>query len=261
MEGAYMDYIEKRTKELETLVNNNDPDQLLALLKSWSFKPTYSIVNALLIYEQLKRPAIALGTRKYWESKGFAIKYGAKPITIWKPVKNPEDDNIIEGYLQKSRYDITQTTGKMPYMFNLNDALLSILKQLRISVKIDIRNPQFATDEYTQSGRAIILNPSKSNNILYDLAPIVVGKFIYDSHAKERATTAAAMLIYRSTGDDSVLRQLIASGEIRKATILTDRAAYSTVFNSLNTWFPGINQIPDNEIGNSPEISKDELNP
>ena len=254
-----MDYIENRTKELETLVNNNDPEQLLALLKSWSFKPTYSMCNALLIYDQLKRPAVALGTKKYWESKGFFVKYGAKPIVIWKPIKNPDNDKVVEGYSQKNRYDITQTTGKMPYMFKLDDALMSILKQQMISVKIDIRSPQFATEEYSQAGRALILNPALSNNILHDLAPIVVSKCIFEEHAKERSATAAAMLIYRSTGNDSVLRKMIESGEITKATVITDRAAYSAVYDNLQTWFPGINQVP--ELGNEPEIPKEDINP
>ena len=233
--------IKELSNELESQLNHNDPEQLLALLKVWSFKPNYSEKNSLLLFSQLNRPPISLGNKKYWESIGYSIKPGEKPITIWIPVKNEETQE--KTYELRNRYDITQTTGTMPYMFQLKDAIKCMLQYLRVTVKTDETSPVFINDDYSHI-KPLTINPSMSNEPLLDLAPYVVKKMINDPIARERYKTASAMLIYRTTGSDTQLKGLIFSGEVSKASIVTDRAAYRAIYDNYEKWFPGLEKIP-----------------
>ena len=249
--GEDLNYTEK-TQNLESLLKANDPEQLLSLLKVWSFKPHYSEKNALLIFSQLHRPAVSLGSKKYWESIGFDIKPGEKPVVIWVPVKS-EEPNKETAFEFKNRYDVTQTTGSIQYMFRLEDVLKSILRYQRISVRSDKNSPEFVKEEHS-NGRVMIINPTLSNNVLTDLVPIIAGKMILESHAKESIKAASAMLIYRTTGNDEYLRQQIFSEQITKATIIRDRAAYRAIYDHFDKWFPGLEKIPEKTIEQEPVI-------
>ena len=240
------------TQKLESLLKNNDPEQLLALLKVWSFKPQYSEKNALLLFSQLHRPPISLGSKKYWENIGFSIKSGEKPVVIWVPVKSEEPDKE-KLYEFKNRYDVTQTTGTIPYMFKLKDVLKSILRHQRIAFRIDNNSTEFVKEDYSH-GRALIINPSKSNNVLMDLVPVITSKMIFESHAKESSKAASAMLIYRTTGDDTYLKRLIDTGAINKATIIRDRAAYRAIYDHFGQWFPGLEKIPEKTVDPSQQV-------
>lgn len=242
------------TQELAIKLQNNDPEQLLALLKVWSFKPSFSEKNALLIYSQLNRPAVSLGSKKYWENNGFRIKPNEKPITIWVPSKDETDPD--KQFVLKNRYDITQTSGSIPYLFNFTDFLKNMCYLYRTSIRIDPNNTSFVTVDNSH-GRALIVNPTLSSDAFRDIVPFIIRDKIYEEHAKESVNAASAMLMYRATGNDEPLKALIQNKEVTFGTRQRDRAAYTMVTDQLDKWFPGLGKVPDKkcDIG----IEKQEL--
>lgn len=232
------------SQELAMKLQNNDPEQMLALLKVWSFKPNYSEKNALLIFSQLQRPPVSLGSKKFWENLGYSIKSNEKPVTIWIPVEQKDNETSEKEFVLRNRFDVTQTSGSVPYMFKLNDVLKNICNLYRISVRIDNSKTSFVTIDNSH-GRSLVVNPDLSSDALNDIVPFIIKEKITESHAKESVNAASAMLIYRTTGNDNPLKALIQSKEITFATRLRDRAAYSWIHQEFDKWFPGLGKIPD----------------
>lgn len=212
-------------------IKSNNPVVLLDVLKGLAFYPKQSPINLAMFTEQLGRPPMLVASKGYFENLGLTLKPGEQPIFAVK-VERSEDGQ--RNYKALSGYDLLQFNTTPLRRPKLEDVLRKIIQFNRLKIVNDTSQDVFMTQDL----RTFTFNPNLTNDYVRDSAHVLIPLLVPNGPSKDKAIVASEMLIYRCTGDYSVLKHMVESNQVQSQDIIPVTAAYRSIMDSVNKWYP-----------------------
>ncbi|MCR5529877.1 MAG: hypothetical protein K6F49_11720 [Saccharofermentans sp.] len=213
------DQLSAMSEKLYSELKAGNREHLLNVLKVISITPSLTVRNALVLYQQLGKAPMGLKTPAEWKKLNVSIKKGNRWLWLWEPqfYDDLKTGKKVKGrILPSARIDISQTNAVKPDRMDLFKVEQALIDKYGISIwNGRTTEPALKVPNTTQ----IVVNSDFSKKQILEAA---AGQILRVAQPQNKPLTLGAMLVFRCTGSDKMLRKEIDRNDSPASVELTD---------------------------------------